>query len=81
MQEVRASMGWLRYISVNYNTHRLLLNIQYSCSESTSRSIVCDSSFIKNRKLGSGQTEVGYLLTMIIGYRILAYVLLRRIKL
>ncbi|XP_019174188.1 PREDICTED: ABC transporter G family member 22-like [Ipomoea nil] len=80
IQEVRASTGWLRYISINYNTHRLLLNIQYSCSEPISRSVVCDSSFIKNQKLGSGQTEVGYLLAMIISYRILAYLLLRGIN-
>ncbi|XP_031108384.1 ABC transporter G family member 22-like [Ipomoea triloba] len=80
IQEVRASTGWLRYISINYNTHKLLLNIQYNCSEPISRSVVCDSSFIKNRKLGSSQIEVGYLLTMIIGYRILAYLLLRGIN-
>uniref|UniRef100_A0A5B7BG54 Putative ABC transporter G family member 22-like n=1 Tax=Davidia involucrata TaxID=16924 RepID=A0A5B7BG54_DAVIN len=82
IQNVPSFMSWVRYISFNYHTYRLLLKIQYSCSGSGSGSgFSCKSAFIKGQKLGWGGAEVGAMLVMIIGYRMLAYLFLRRMKL
>ncbi|KAL0360343.1 UNVERIFIED_CONTAM: ABC transporter G family member 22 [Sesamum radiatum] len=81
VKKVPPFMSWIRYVSLNYHTYRLLLKIQYSCVGGPSRSVICDSDFIKAERLGHGATEAGAILAMIIGYRMLTYILLRRMKL
>ncbi|KAM3361106.1 ABC transporter G family member 22 isoform X1 [Capsicum galapagoense] len=71
LQEVPAFMSWVRYISINYHTYRLLLKIQYNSLRSFKYGSVNDSSGV----------EVGAMLVMVIGYRMLAYILLRKMKL
>ncbi|KAG6390484.1 hypothetical protein SASPL_148219 [Salvia splendens] len=56
-------MRWVRYISLNYHTYKLLLRIQYGSGED------------------GGGMEVGAMVVMIIAYRLLTYVLLRRMSL
>lgn len=60
---------------------RLLLRIQYSCSDSGPESGICKYPFIKKQGLDRGGAELGAMLMMIIGYRVLAYLFLRRMKL
>ncbi|XP_057504421.1 ABC transporter G family member 22-like isoform X1 [Actinidia eriantha] len=79
IQEVPSFMSWVRYVSINYHTYRLLLKIQYGCSGSGSGS--CEPPFIRGQILGWGGIEVASMLVMIVGYRILAYFFLRRMKL
>ncbi|KAI3464637.1 hypothetical protein Pfo_021300 [Paulownia fortunei] len=81
IKKVPPFMSWIRYVSLNYHTYRLLLKIQYSCLGGPSGSAICDSHFIKAQKLDYGGTEVGAMLVMIIGYRLLTYIFLRRMKL
>ncbi|XP_059631626.1 ABC transporter G family member 22-like [Cornus florida] len=81
IQSVPSFMSWVRYISLNYHTYRLLLKIQYSCSGSGSGLDSCESLFIRGQRLDEGGAEVGALLVMIMGYRMLAYIFLRRMKL
>nr|XP_009799080.1 PREDICTED: ABC transporter G family member 22-like isoform X1 [Nicotiana sylvestris]XP_009799081.1 PREDICTED: ABC transporter G family member 22-like isoform X1 [Nicotiana sylvestris]XP_016440365.1 PREDICTED: ABC transporter G family member 22-like isoform X1 [Nicotiana tabacum]XP_016440366.1 PREDICTED: ABC transporter G family member 22-like isoform X1 [Nicotiana tabacum] len=72
VKEVPRFISWVRYISINYHTYRLLLKIQYnSLGCSTYGSVVPES----------GGVEVGAMLVMIIGYRLLAYFLLKKMKL
>nr|QVT92344.1 ABC transporter [Salvia miltiorrhiza] len=54
-------MCWIRYLSLNYHTYKLLLKIQ--CGHD------------------GGGMEVGAMLLMIIGYRLITYILLRRMSL
>ncbi|TMW95632.1 hypothetical protein EJD97_008559 [Solanum chilense] len=70
-QEVPAFMSWVRYISINYHTYRLLLKIQFKSLRNSKYGSVDDSSGV----------EVGAMLVMVIGYRVLAYFLLRKMKL
>ncbi|GFS34734.1 ABC transporter G family member 27 [Actinidia rufa] len=79
IQEVPSFMLWVRYVSINYHTYRLLQKIQYGCSGSGSGS--CEPPFIRGQILGWGGIEVASMLVMIVGYRILAYFFLRRMKL
>lgn len=81
MQKVPSFMSWVRYISFNYHTYRLLLKIQCTCSDSASGSVSCQSPFIRELRLDWGGTEVGALMVMIIAYRLLAYSFLRTMKL
>lgn len=63
VQRVPRFMRWVRYLSLNYHTYKLLLRIQYGSGE-----------------VGGGM-EVGAMVVMIVGYRLLTYVLLRRMSL
>ncbi|KAK6115042.1 hypothetical protein DH2020_007311 [Rehmannia glutinosa] len=81
ISQVPPFISWIRYVSLNYHTYRLLLKIQYSCHGGSSESVICESPFIKAQRLDYGGTEIGAMLMMVIGYRLLTYILLRRMKL
>ncbi|XP_044500262.1 probable disease resistance protein At4g27220 [Mangifera indica] len=57
-------MRWVDYISFNNHSYRLLLKIQFSCSNSGPR----DSSLIRKLRQDQGGSEVGALVAMIVGY-------------
>lgn len=71
MQRVPPFISWLRYLSFNYHTYRLLLKVQYH---------PVPDILINAIPLDNGVTEVVALVAMIIGYRVLAYMSLRRTK-
>lgn len=71
LQNVPVFISWLRYLSFNYHTYKLLLKVQY---EHISHSI-------NGVQIDDGYKEVGVLGAMVIGYRLLAYLSLRRMKL
>ncbi|XP_074351255.1 ABC transporter G family member 22-like isoform X2 [Apium graveolens] len=71
VKNVPVFISWLRYLSFNYHTYRLLLKVQYEDVTQT----------IDNVKIDSGITEVCALSAMIFGYRLLAYIALRGMKL
>ncbi|XP_049385787.1 ABC transporter G family member 22-like [Solanum stenotomum] len=71
VQEVPAFMSWVSYISINHHTYRLLLKIQFKSLRNSKYGSVDDSSGV----------EVGAMLVMVIGYRVLAYFFLRKMKL
>ncbi|KZV14677.1 ABC transporter G family member 22-like [Dorcoceras hygrometricum] len=70
VQNVPVFISWLRYLSFNYHTYKLLLKVQYQHISHT----------INGVRIDSGYTEVGVLLAMVFGYRLLAYLSLRRMK-
>ncbi|KAM7507867.1 hypothetical protein LguiA_018320 [Lonicera macranthoides] len=73
IQNVPSFMSWIRYISFNYHTYRLLLKIQYKGSTTTLSLGASSSSYehhniIKGERVESSGIEVGAMLFMIIGY-------------
>lgn len=58
-------MRWIRYLSLNYHTYKLLMKVHYN-------------KFVED---GHGGIEVGAMVLMSVGYRLLTYILLRRMKL
>lgn len=58
-------------MSFNYHTYKLLLKVQYGHI----------SPAINGMRIDSGRTEVVALVAMVFGYRFLAYLSLRRMKL
>ena len=71
LQRVPQFISWLRYLSFNYNTYRLLLKVQYD---------PVPDILTTTKHMDNGATEVAALVAMIIGYRVLAYLSLRRVK-
>ncbi|XP_034574190.2 ABC transporter G family member 22 isoform X2 [Setaria viridis] len=64
-------ISWLRYLSFNYHTYRLLLKVQYD---------PVPEILTTTKHMDNGATEVAALVAMIIGYRVLAYLSLRRVN-
>ncbi|XP_004497624.1 ABC transporter G family member 22-like isoform X1 [Cicer arietinum] len=71
VQKVPIFISWIRYMSFNYHTYKLLLKVQYEHL----------SPSINGVKIDSGLTEVAALVAMVFAYRFLAYLSLRRMKL
>ncbi|CAN4113914.1 unnamed protein product [Withania somnifera] len=71
VKEVPVFISWLRYLSYNYQTYRLLLKVQYKEK----------NDWVDGIKVDNGVKEVSTLLAMVFGYRLLAYISLRRMKL
>ncbi|CAO2813468.1 unnamed protein product [Amaranthus hypochondriacus] len=81
IHDVPGFMSWLRYVSFNYHTNRLLLRIQFGCSSESLKYGRCEAPIIKGLKVDySGKHEIGALIIMIIGYRFIAYLFLKRMK-
>ncbi|KAH1121950.1 hypothetical protein J1N35_005110 [Gossypium stocksii] len=71
VERVPVFISWIRYLSFNYHTYKLLLKVQYQDMVPPLKGIQSDN----------GSREVGALVAMIFGYRLLAYLSLRRMKL
>ncbi|KAA3455339.1 ABC transporter G family member 25-like [Gossypium australe] len=90
VHKVPACMAWIKYFSTTYYSYKLFVNVQYSqgnkissllgCSHHGSNRVSC--KFIDQDIAGqiSPKLSVGILLLMFVGYRLLAYLALRRIK-
>ncbi|RLN39168.1 ABC transporter G family member 22-like isoform X1 [Panicum miliaceum] len=71
VKRVPPFISWLRYLSFNYHTYRLLLKVQYH---------PVPDILTTTKHIDNGATEVAALVAMIIVYRVLAYLSLRRVK-
>ncbi|MED6168480.1 ABC transporter G member 22 [Stylosanthes scabra] len=71
VQRVPIFISWIRYMSFNYHTYKLLLKVQYEHL----------TPVVNGIKIDSGVSEVAALIAMVFGYRFLAYLSLRRMKL
>ncbi|KAI4348846.1 hypothetical protein L6164_009516 [Bauhinia variegata] len=70
VKKVPIFIAWIRYISFNYHTYKLLLKVQYKHITTSVNGMTIDSGF----------TEVAALIAMVFGYRFLAYLSLRRMQ-
>ncbi|XP_024013506.1 ABC transporter G family member 27 [Eutrema salsugineum] len=71
VKKVPVFIAWIRFMSFNYHTYKLLVKVQY---EEIMQNV-------NGEEIESGLQEVSALVAMIIGYRLLAYISLRRMKL
>ncbi|XP_043809715.1 ABC transporter G family member 22 isoform X3 [Manihot esculenta] len=81
LQKVPSFMSWLRYVSFNYHTYRLLLMIQCPCMDPAPGSSHCQFHLVTDLRLDNGREEVIAMTVMIVAYRLLAYFFLRKMKL
>ena len=81
-------IGWIKYISFNFYSYKLIMKVQYSNADTYGcgppgnvASVQCPlSEVVKGITLGGGWDDAFPLLIMVVGYRVLAYVALRRMK-
>ncbi|XP_054803047.1 ABC transporter G family member 22-like isoform X2 [Prosopis cineraria] len=71
VKKVPVFISWIRYMSFNYHTYKLLLKVQYEHITPS----------VNGMRIDSGWTEVAALIAMVFGYRLLAYLSLRWMKL
>ncbi|XP_010503973.1 PREDICTED: ABC transporter G family member 27-like isoform X2 [Camelina sativa] len=71
VKKVPVFIAWIRFMSFNYHTYKLLVKVQYQ--------EIMEN--VNGEEIESGIKEVSALVAMIIGYRLLAYLSLRRMKL
>ncbi|KAI5080938.1 hypothetical protein GOP47_0004121 [Adiantum capillus-veneris] len=87
VQSIPNFISWIRYISYNYHTFNLLVKIQYNegqevdCGFPIGCRKVVDFAIFHSMSLDGGGQEVVILLSMIVGYRLIAYVALRNMRL
>ncbi|KAL2893586.1 ABC transporter G family member 25, partial [Bienertia sinuspersici] len=84
-------LGWIKYASLTFYCYRLLIDVQYRGGEEISgllgcsshmRNNVADCKFVQEDVVGqiSPLASVAVMLIMIFGFRLLAYIALRRMK-
>lgn len=87
VQSIPSFISWIRYISYNYHTFKLLIKVQYDddeqfdCGTRMGCRNVVESTIFHSMSLDGGAKEVLVLLSMIVGYRLIAYVALRHMRL
>lgn len=96
VHKVPSCMGWLKYVSITFYCYRLLIYIQYGDGRKISEFLGCfhndggniiisdkgHCKFVDQDVVGqiSPWISVGALVLMFVGYRMLAYLALRKIK-
>eukprot|EP00249_Psilotum_nudum_P014605 c24911_g1_i1 orf=624-3056(-) len=86
LRNIAGFIRWMKYLSFHSYAYKLLIKVQYSpdqkfnCSSPGGCQAISSSQPIHGTTLGGGGEEVWALLIMILGYRILAYVALYRMK-
>ncbi|XP_074572659.1 ABC transporter G family member 22-like isoform X2 [Curcuma longa] len=70
VKRVPAFISWLRFLSFNYHSYRLLLKVQYDHVPPS----------LDVPKLDNGVKEVAAMIAMVFAYRFLAYISLRRME-
>ncbi|OVA07212.1 ABC transporter-like [Macleaya cordata] len=70
VKRVPVFISWIRYLSFNYHTYRLLLKVQYDHVPAALNGVQQDSGFM----------EISAMFAMVFGYRLLAYLSLRQMK-
>ncbi|MCO5600924.1 hypothetical protein L7F22_055041 [Adiantum nelumboides] len=80
-------IAWIRYVSINFYAFQLHVKVQYhngqdyNCGNSQGCENIAASPALHNIPLGSGTREVLVLIAMAVGYHVLAYYFLSRMKL
>lgn len=90
VHKVPSFMSWIKYVSTTFYSYRLLIDVQYGDGESVASLLGCsrgghdraDCKFIADDIHGQihPAMSVAVLVMMLVGYRVLAYIALRRIK-
>lgn len=85
VQQIPSFIVWLKYLSYSYYCYKLLLNVQfdendrYQCPDGTTCR-VADYPAIKSVGFTDVWMDVGIMALMLVGYRLIAYLALRRLS-
>ena len=85
VQQIPAFIAWLKYLSYSFHCYKLLLGVQfteqdtYECSSGVMCQVV-DYPAIKSVGLNNQWIDVCIMALMLVGYRLVAYMALQRLK-
>lgn len=89
VHKVPSCMAWIKYVSTTYYSYKLFINVQYEDGEKISYLLDCGKKshsssckFVEEDIVGqiSPATSVCVMMLMLVGYRLLAYLALWRLK-
>ncbi|CAL0331642.1 unnamed protein product [Lupinus luteus] len=85
IQQIPPFIVWLKYLSYSYYCYKLLLGVQYNDDDyyECSKGVLCkvvDFPPIKSVGLNHMWVDVSIMALMLLGYRLVAYLALRRVK-
>ncbi|XP_016484357.1 ABC transporter G family member 14-like [Nicotiana tabacum] len=85
IQQIPSFIVWLKYLSYSYYSYKLLLEVQYNDSDfyECSKGVYCqvaDFPAIKSVGLNNMWIDVSIMAVMLIGYRLVAYLALTRVR-
>eukprot|EP00245_Coleochaete_scutata_P013921 TRINITY_DN5791_c0_g1_i1.p1 TRINITY_DN5791_c0_g1~~TRINITY_DN5791_c0_g1_i1.p1 ORF type:complete len:163 (+),score=31.49 TRINITY_DN5791_c0_g1_i1:30-491(+) len=90
LQKIPPFINWVKYLSFNWFTYRLIMKIQYSDSQTylcgdasptgNGQCSIKMAPAMRGMDLSGAGQEAWPLLIMVVGYRLLAYIALRRMK-
>ncbi|XWS49438.1 hypothetical protein CRYUN_Cryun12cG0003900 [Craigia yunnanensis] len=86
VQQIPAFIVWLKYLSYSYYCYKLLLGVQYNEDDyyECSKGVLCrvgDLPAIKSMGLNHLWIDVFIMALMLVGYRLVAYMALHRVRL
>ncbi|XVE65415.1 hypothetical protein DITRI_Ditri07aG0178400 [Diplodiscus trichospermus] len=86
VQQIPAFIVWLKYLSYSYYCYKLLLGVQYKEDDyyECSKGVLCrvgDLPAIKSMGLKHLWIDVSIMALMLVGYRLVAYIALHRVRL
>ncbi|XP_010518955.1 PREDICTED: ABC transporter G family member 14 [Tarenaya hassleriana] len=86
VQQIPSFIVWLKYLSYSYYCYKLLLGVQYSDDDyyECSKGVWCrvgDFPAVKSMGLNNLWIDVSVMALMLVGYRLVAYMALHRVKL
>ncbi|EOY25353.1 hypothetical protein QUC31_009237 [Theobroma cacao] len=86
VQQIPAFIVWLKYLSYSYYCYKLLLGVQYNEDDyyECSKGVLCrvgDLPAIKSMGLNHLWVDVCIMALMLVGYRLIAYMALHRVRL
>ncbi|XP_027081585.1 ABC transporter G family member 14 [Coffea eugenioides] len=85
IQQIPAFIVWLKYLSYSYYCFKLLLGVQYNGNDyyECSKGVYCrvaDFPYVKSVGLNHLWIDVSIMALMMVGYRFIAYLALRRVR-
>ncbi|KAJ4707609.1 ABC transporter-like protein [Melia azedarach] len=86
VQQIPPFIVWLKYLSYSYYCYKLLLGVQYNEDDyyECSKGVLCrvgDFPAVKSMGLNHLWKDVSIMALMLVGYRLVAYMALRRVRL
>ncbi|XWS49357.1 hypothetical protein CRYUN_Cryun13aG0156800 [Craigia yunnanensis] len=86
VQQIPAFIVWLKYLSYSYYCYKLLLGVQYNEDDfyECSKGVLCrvgDLPAIRSMGLNHLWIDVSIMALMLVGYRLVAYMALHRVRL
>lgn len=84
IQKTPVWIGWIKYVSPSYYSYKLQLASQFSANQTyncaTGKCLIAEYPAVQNVGLNHLGLATGAMAIMVVGYRLIAYIFLQRMK-